>query len=238
MLENIIFLNVLIILIFLLYYIFDINIKDIIKAAKNQKLDNIVNKFPENKEICQTILKMLNNKSTKIKEEKESKTSLYVVISNKIYIGNIKESYTRIQTIAHECLHSIQNRKVLLFNFIYSNLYLLYFIVSLIIIGFGIIKNTNILIYVFLVMSFIYYVIRSFLEMDAMIKAKYVAKEYMENYIKENKVCEIKEVNEVINKYEEINIIGIPASNYILILNCIIKTIVLIMLNLIYNFII
>ena len=84
MLENIIFLNVLIILIFLLYYIFDINIKDIIKAAKNQKLDNIVNKFPENKEICQTILKMLNNKSTKIKEEKESKTSLYVVISNKI----------------------------------------------------------------------------------------------------------------------------------------------------------
>ncbi|NLC87325.1 MAG: hypothetical protein GX682_00870 [Clostridiaceae bacterium] len=238
MLENIIFLNVLIILIFLLYYIFDINIKDIIKAAKNQKLDNIVNKFPENKEICQTILKMLNNKSTKIKEEKESKTSLYVVISNKIYIGNIKESYTRIQTIAHECLHSIQNRKVLLFNFIYSNLYLLYFIVSLIIIGFGIIKNTNILIYVFLVMSFIYYVIRSFLEMDAMIKAKYVAKEYMENYIKENKVCEIKEVNEVINKYEEINIIGIPASNYILILNCIIKTIVLIMLNLICNFII
>ena len=34
--------------------------------------------------------------------------------------------------------------------------------------------------------SFLYYIIRSYLETDAMIKAKYLAKEYMLNYIKKH----------------------------------------------------
>ena len=37
-------------------------------------------------------------------------------------IANINKTCTRIQTIAHECVHSIQNRKLLMFNFIFSML--------------------------------------------------------------------------------------------------------------------
>jgi len=112
------------------YYIFNIKIKDMKNARNNEKLDNITSKFPENKEICESILKMLNNTKVEIKEteDKDNKTSLYIAISDTIFIANIKDTYTRIQTIAHECLHSIQSRRLLLFNFIYSNIYILYFI--------------------------------------------------------------------------------------------------------------
>ena len=37
--------------------------------------------------------------------------SLYIVATNTILISNIKDTFTRVQTIAHECLHSIQNKK-------------------------------------------------------------------------------------------------------------------------------
>ena len=50
-------------------------------------------------------------------------------LTNKILVGNTHGSFTRIQTIAHECLHSIQDRKILIFNFIYSNIYFLYWII-------------------------------------------------------------------------------------------------------------
>ena len=78
------------------------------KIAENKELDELSNSFPENIEICKSILDKLGNSDVQIKEEKESKTSLYIVVNNTISIANIRDSYTRIQTIAHECIHSIQ----------------------------------------------------------------------------------------------------------------------------------
>ena len=68
-------------------------------------------------------------------------TSLYMVISNTILIGNLKGGYARIQTLAHECMHSIQNRKLLLFNYIFSNIYILYFLVITIFTVFNMVSN-------------------------------------------------------------------------------------------------
>lgn len=118
----------------ILYIVFDINIKKIKQYTKKSDLDEIANKFPENKKICETILKKLKNEKVKIKEneDKDNKTSLYVAISDTIFIANIKESFTRIQTIAHECIHSVQSRRLLLFNFIYSNIYIIYFTIIII----------------------------------------------------------------------------------------------------------
>ena len=53
----------------------------------------------------------------------------------------MKNSFTRIQTIAHECLHSIQGKNLLIFNFIFSNIYLLYFIVISVLAAFNILPN-------------------------------------------------------------------------------------------------
>ena len=214
------------------YYIFNIKIKDMKNARNNEKLDNITSKFPENKEICESILKMLNNTKVEIKEteDKDNKTSLYIAISDTIFIANIKDTYTRIQTIAHECLHSIQSRRLLLFNFIYSNIYILYFILSIILTIFGIFKNYSLQIIILAILGFFYYVIRSYLETDAMIKAKYLAKDYMYKYIEENKICKKEEVEEVIRQYDKINNLGIPAINYMLMFNCFSKVLVYILL--------
>ncbi|MCI8361576.1 MAG: hypothetical protein HFJ41_00150 [Clostridia bacterium] len=211
-----------------LYMAFDINIKKIKQYTKKNDLDEITNKFPENKEICEAILKKLKNEKVKIKEneDKNNKTSLYVAISDTIFIANIKESFTRIQTIAHECIHSVQSRRLLLFNFIYSNIYMLYFGISLILTIFGIIKNTYIQIIILILMSFIYYIIRSYLETDAMIKARYVAEDYMKEYIKKERVCTEEDIEKICNKYDEINPIGIPTYNFILVVNWIVKVMV------------
>ena len=93
------------------------DIKKIKNIGEDKELKKIADKFPENKEICEEILKKLNNKNIKIEESSDTKSSFYIVIGNKIVIANIKDTFSRIQTSAHECLHSIQNRNILLFNF-------------------------------------------------------------------------------------------------------------------------
>lgn len=230
--ENFIILGLLIILLGIGYFIFDIKMKEIKKIGKNEKLDKLTSKFPENKEICKSILEKLNNTKVKIKEneDKENKTSLYIAISDTIFIANIKDMYTRIQTIAHECLHSVQSRKLLLFNFIYSNMYILYFIVSSILTILGIFKDIKLQIIILSLLGFLYYVVRSYLETDAMTKAKYLAKEYMLDYIQINPVVSKEEVEEIINEYDRINNLGIPATNYILMSNCIVKIIIYILI--------
>ena len=215
------------IVLILIANIYELNIKNLKKikqfGEKNEKLDEIVNKYPSNIDICKYMLKMIDNQSVEVEENKEYKNSLYIAISNKIIIANIENSFTRIQTIAHECLHSIQNRKKLRFNFVYSNIYLLYFIIVAILGIFNLINNEIIYLFVFAIMGYLYYFIRSYLEDDAMIKAKYIAKEYME----EMKISTKEEIDFVINTYNEMYEIGVPFTNSNLIIGTIIKTIIL-----------
>jgi len=211
----------LIIILLILKLIFKINFKELKKLETNKSLNEITNKLQENIEICKDILKKLKNENVKIEENNESKTSLYIAVTNKIIIANLKDSYSRIQTIAHECVHSIQNRNLLLFNFIFSNIYLMYYTITIILTICGIFKNSLLQICIILILSFIYYIIRSFLETDAMNKAEFISKEYIE----ESGICTKEEQEGLIKAYSNINEKGIIAYNYILFANCIIKVI-------------
>ena len=125
--EYIIIIIICVIAIVLLKIGFNVKIKDIKKIKEigyDKELNKIADKFEDNKEICKKILAKLGNKDVKIEENSDTKSSLYIAVSNKIIIANIKDTFTRIQTIAHECLHSVQNRKILMFNFIFSNIFL------------------------------------------------------------------------------------------------------------------
>lgn len=209
-----------------------IDIKKLKEIGYDKSLNNVANKFPENKQICENILKKLNNNNVKIEEIKDSKTSLYIAITNKIIIANMKDAFARIQTIAHECLHSIQNRNILLFNFIFSNIFILYFIASIFLIFFNVGNNLiYILIYIFL--GLIYCVIRCYLENEAMSKAYYVTKEYMQEYKKENDSISEEDINLLLRNYEKINKIGIPITNFALVIGVLVKTIILCVLALI-----
>lgn len=218
------FIIITLIILILLKIIYKINIKRLKQIGeKNQELDKIVEKYPSNIEICKKILKKLNNESVKIEEDNQSDTCLYIVTSNKIKIANLRNSFTRIQTIAHECLHSIQDKRILLFNFVYSSIYIVifYFIVIL-----GIlekIQNEMLYLSIYMLLCFIYYFVRSYLENDAMIKAKFLAKEYMED---EN-ISNNEEIEKIVNEYDNITNLGVKVVNYNLFFTISIKIIIL-----------
>lgn len=211
-----------VILVVILKFIFDYNMKVLKNIGDDQELDKLASKYPSNIDICKTYLKKLNNETVEIEENKDSEASLYIAITNKISIANIQKTYTRIQTIAHECLHSIQDRKLLLFNFVFSNIYLLYFAAICILAIFKILPYKMMFLSVLLLFSLVYYMVRMYLENDAMIKAKYLAKEYME----EKKISTKEEIQKIVDGFDKINNIGIKCINYNMFLNIIIKILI------------
>ena len=206
------------------------NVKKLEKIALDPELNEIADKYPSNTEICKTILKKLKNEEVQIEENPKSESTMYIAISNKILIGNMHKSFTRIQTIAHECLHSIQDRKILIFNFIYSNLYLLYFVITSLLVILKKLPNEILFITILLILSLVYYVVRIFLENDAMIKAEYVAKEYME----EQKITSKEETEKIVQGFKEINKSCIKGTNAQIFVNIMIKVILFSALALIF----
>ena len=219
-----------IIAIITIFFMMKTNVKELEKIALDKELNSIAEKFPDNTEICKSILKKLENETTQIEEAQKSEATLYIAIQDKISIGNTHKSFTRIQTIAHECLHSIQDRKMLIFNFIYSNIYLLYFAIICILVILKKLDNTMMYSNIFLILSFIYYVVRVFLENDAMIKAQYIAREYMQ----EQAVATEEEVNKIFEGFQNLNKELIKGTNCNLFTGIMIKLVIFNALALIF----
>ena len=219
-----------IIAILIIYSMMKMNIKEMKKIALEPELNKIAQKYPKNTEIAKSILEKLKNKTTKIEENENSEATLYVAIQDKILIGNTHDSYTRIQTIAHECLHSIQDRKMLIFNFIYSNIYFIYFAIICILVIIKKLPNETLYSNIFLILSFIYYVVRAFLENDAMIKAQYLAKEYMEERGNVTK----DEIEKVVYGFEQLNKGCIKGTNCSLFVKIMVKLVIFNALALIF----
>lgn len=208
----------------------NMNVKKLEKIALNPELNEIANKYPNNKDICKSILEKLGNKTTKIEEDEKSESTLYIAIQDKISIGNTHESFTRIQTMAHECLHSVQDRRMLIFNFIYSNIYLLYFFVICVLVIIKKLPNKMMFSNILLILGFVYYAVRIFLENDAMIKAEYVAKEYME----EQEISSKEEIEKVVQGFKELNAGCIKGTNCSLFIKIMIKVVIFSVLALIF----
>lgn len=215
----------------ILKYIFEFKMKELKKIGEDEELDELAKAYPSNKELCKQYLKKLKNETVTIEENEEAEASLYIAITNKISIGKIQKSYTRIQTIAHECLHSVQNRKLLLFNFIFSNIYLLYFIAIGILLIFKVLPYPMLFLTIFLLLSMVYCLVRVFLENDAMIKAKYLAKEYME----EKKISSPEEIQKLVAGFEKINEKGIKCTNYVFFRQVMIKLVILVVLCFVFQ---
>ena len=211
-----------VVLIIILKYIFDYDLKKVKLLEKNEELDQIAKKYPDNITICKKYLKMLDNENVEIEENKESQTSLYIVVTNKISIGNISKSYSRIQTIAHECLHSVQSKKIQIFNFIFSNIYLIYYLTIMILAVIGVLPQKEIFLGILLICSLIYYMVRIYLENDAMINAKYLAKEYLEK----EQISSEEEIKKLVKGFDEITKIGVKFINYNFLLGILIQVVV------------
>lgn len=199
-------------------------IKLIKEIGEDEKLNELTNTLPENEQIAKEILKKLKNENVKIKTGgASSQASLYIVATNTIFIANIKNTFTRIQTIAHECIHSIQDKTLLWFNFIFSNIYILYWIIITILTLFNKIANPNIHAIILVMMSITLFFVRSYIETDAMTKARFLAKEYMES---KKEVITKENIETIIENYDKINNIGIKFTNLSLIVEYLVKVII------------
>lgn len=224
--EFIILLIIVIVFYFILRFIFGYELKKIKEIGEDKNLDKITEKYPQNTEICKYYLKKLNNEDVNIEEDTSSNSTLYLIMNNKICIGNLRNSYTRIQTLAHECLHSIQNKKMLWFNFIFSNIYLLYFIIICALAIFKILPQKMLFLNILLLLGFSFYAVRVYLENDAMTKARFLAKEYMEDA----KISSKEEVKQIINRYDKLNDIGIRCTNFQILGTILFKVIILLII--------
>ena len=209
---------------FLLKFFLGVNFKQIkaFETRGSEELEKLAEKFPKEEEICQTILKKLNNENVTIKIEPQYNSCLYTVFNNTITLGKFKQNYMKIQTIAHECIHSCQNKKIAWSNFLFTNLYLLYFSIVCILAFLNKLPYTEIHTLVLIFLSIVQYITRVSLELDAMTKAKYLAQAYIE----ENKILTKTEEDILLKEYEEVNSIGVPFENYYLISMNLIKIII------------
>lgn len=207
--ESLIIFILVVITIVILKIMLGSNKKIIMQIANNEKLNNIVQKLPDNINICKDILKKLNNEKVKI-EEQENTNCFYFIATDKIILNKDKKYFTRVQTIAHECIHSTQNKKILWFNYIFANLLNIFWLITMILTIAGVITQYALFSASILICIIIFYVIRSYLELEAMTKAKYIAKEYLE----ENQV---KETDEIVEECEKLNDVGIKYTCYKLI---------------------
>lgn len=148
----------------------------------NEKLHEINNKLPSNKEICEEILNEYDNKNTKIVLDESIKSSYYVFLNDTIYLvnnPNIKNADYRVVLIAHECRHSLQSKLLQKLNFLFSNLELILFIILFVISIFKLINIQMLLLYILL--SFCSIIFRFILEFDAVKKSIVISKKYIEN---------------------------------------------------------
>lgn len=227
--ESLIIFILVVITIIILKLILGSNKKIILQIANNEKLNNIVQKLPDNINICKDILKKLKNEKVKI-EEQENTNCFYFIATDKIILNKDKKYFTRVQTIAHECIHSTQNKKILWFNYIFANLLNIFWLAITILTITGVITQYALFSTIILISIIIFYVIRSYLEIEAMTKAKYIAKEYLE----ENKV---KETKEIVEEYEKLNDVGIKYTCYKLIISKLYLLLIYTGIGIILNFV-
>lgn len=143
-----------------------------------------------------------------------------MVLQNKILIANLNKSFFRFQTIAHECRHSVQNKKLQLLHFILANLYNLGYYPIMI----AVLLSKNTLLPLFatfmIVVGMSFLMLKYFLEKDAITNSKDIAIDYLKKQnLNDDDIQKIEAV------YGKINEQGINFLKFNNILNFNVKTI-------------
>ena len=83
---------------------------------------------------------------------------------------------------------------------------------------------------IFMIFSMIYCIIRLFLENDAMLKARYLAKDYLE----EKAISSKEEIEKLVAGFDKINAAGIKCIHYLFFRNVMMKLFILVILAFVF----
>jgi len=175
----------------------------------NRKIDNnevlhdevispLVKEIGDNEKVAKEILNYIGNKTTKVvkNEDEKIKASFYDGNLDKITIKNTNdlEDCSRVIHIAHECIHSVQEKKLVKFHFIISNIQILYFLGIFIYFFYN--KDLNLRFNLLLIQMFIFIItffMKIVLESDATYRGPELAFEYLSS----------KVPNDILNQFKE-----------------------------------
>lgn len=179
--------------------------KQLLEMSQDTQCDDIIDKLPDNLSICNEILENMNKKDVivELNQNQDSTNSFYNVFNNKIILCNSEKAnkvFTRLMFISHECVHSNQDKKFLLFNFILANINIIYLIVSLILIFTNVIGKTQymLVLAIYLIINIFIYFARNMIETDATYMSLILSSKYLDKYLEKN------EKEKIMNKYENI----------------------------------
>lgn len=150
-------------------------------TKERKKIQDIIDKLPDNETIAKEILAENNNTKTKIVLDEEIKNSYYIFLNDTIYLSNKNKAstrYSRLCLIAHECKHSLQSKVLQVINFLISNIELIFFVLFAIL-GLLNFKNSFIpnIYYITVILSIIP---RLILEFDAVYSSVRISEKYVE----------------------------------------------------------
>lgn len=156
-------------------------------TKERKKIQDIIDKLPDNEIIAKEILAENNNTKTKIVLDVDIKNSYYIFLNDTIYLSNKNKAstrYSRLCLIAHECKHSLQSKVLQVINFLISNIELIFFVLFAIL-GLLNFKNSFIpnIYYITVILSIIP---RLILEFDAVYSSVRISEKYVEQKLSKN----------------------------------------------------
>lgn len=195
---------------------------DFLKFQKDKELLEIVKKLPDNVKVTKEILDILGNNTTKVEQDKDIKNSYYVYLKDTIYLADNEknnEGVARICLISHECKHSIQSKLLQKLNFVLSNIELIYFIISIILM---IIFNSKIVLFSYIAIAVLSIIPRTILEIDAVLSSANIANKYLTGKLSD------LETNKLVSVYKKSTTSMLPFFVLSLCTGKIVRTIILI----------
>lgn len=171
----------LLIVIYMIY--FDKTMKDFINMSFELEDKS------KNADICKKMLNIIGNNHTNVEYNKDEKTNLsyYNHAKDTIVLKNKNDGGTRFIHIAHECIHTTQKKKFLIANKTFSNLQIIYFLISLIYICYSSgAEMTIITIQILLLIGTLF--VKVVIEGDASYRSVDLAEEYLLTMFDKEKV--------------------------------------------------
>jgi len=163
----------------------------------DESISPVVKEIGDNEKIAINILKYVGNDTTKVEKNQDGKikASFYNGNTDKITIKDTDdlEDCSRVVHIAHECIHSIQEKRLVKIHFLLSNIQILYFLGIFIYFFYN--RDIDLRLSLLLVQVGIFiatFFIKIVLESDATYRGPELAFRYLENIAGKEKIEEFR----------------------------------------------
>ena len=171
------------------------------EVLHDESVSKVLKEIGNNENLAKDVLNYIGNTTTIVEknEDPKIKASFYNGSTDKITIKDTKdlEECSRLIHISHECIHSIQSKKIIKLHFLLSNIQILYFLGIFIYFFYN--KNIELRMDLLLIQLFIFiltFFVKIVLESDATYRGPILAFDYLGTKLKSGELKNFKKTVE------------------------------------------